>query len=115
VYDLDDRLLLIELFEMYEPLFTERQREIFKLYYFEDLSLGEIAAELGIKRQTIHGVLKEIERKLLLFEENLKLAYKRAYLHEIVGRIREILRQMDCGGKDVKELEMQISKLEEFI
>ncbi len=116
LYDLDDRLLLIELFEIYEPLFTKRQREIFRLYYFDDLSLGEIAEELGIRRQTIHGVLKEIERKLLTFEENLKLAYRKTYLHEIVNHMKEILHRM--GHKDsreVKELQRQIERLEEFI
>ncbi|WP_304459767.1 sigma factor-like helix-turn-helix DNA-binding protein, partial [Alicyclobacillus sendaiensis] len=32
-----------DLYAFYEPLLTERQRQIVELYHFEDMSLGEIA------------------------------------------------------------------------
>jgi RNA polymerase sigma-70 factor (family 1) len=47
----------------------ERSRQIFKLYYLEDLSLNEIAERMGISRQTVanqkHTALKVLRMKLL--------------------------------------------------
>ena len=38
------------LFDFYGDILTERQRELFDLYYNEDLSLAEIAENCGISR-----------------------------------------------------------------
>jgi RNA polymerase sigma-70 factor (family 1) len=47
----------------------ERSRQIFKLYYLEGISLNEIAAMLGISRQTVanqkHTALKTLKMKIL--------------------------------------------------
>ena len=47
------------LFDFYGETLTEKQRELFDLYYNEDLSLSEIAEHAGITRQ---GVRDSIER-----------------------------------------------------
>ena len=39
------------LFDFYGETLTEKQRELFDLYYNEDLSLSEIAEHAGITRQ----------------------------------------------------------------
>ena len=39
------------LFDFYGDILTDRQRELFDLYYNEDLSLAEIAENCGISRQ----------------------------------------------------------------
>lgn len=63
------------LFDFYGETLTENQRELFDLYYNEDLSLAEIAEHAGITRQGVRdGVkraehtLREMERKLGLVE-----------------------------------------------
>ena len=68
------------LFDYYELLFTEKQIEYFKDYYFYDLSLSEIAENHQISRAAVHDVIKkmhdsldEYERKLGLFQKNNKL------------------------------------------
>jgi RNA polymerase sigma factor (sigma-70 family) len=47
----------------------ERSKRIFKLYYFEDRSLNEIAEIMGISRQTVanqkHTALKTLKMKIL--------------------------------------------------
>ena len=41
------------LFDFYGETLTEKQRELFDLYYNEDLSLAEIAEHAGITRQGV--------------------------------------------------------------
>lgn len=68
-----DRVKLICLFDVYETLLTDREKEIFKYYYYEDLSLSEISENLNITRTGVFNTLKKVEEKLLQYEYNLKL------------------------------------------
>lgn len=71
---------LIRLFDCYGALLTDRQRDVLALYYQEDLSLSEIAAELGITRQAVSDSLRHSEQQLTEIEEKLGLAHM---LHQI--------------------------------
>ena len=55
---------LVLLYDYYGDLLTERQKECFELRYYQDLSLGEIASELGISRQGVHDNLSRTEALL---------------------------------------------------
>lgn len=68
-----DRVEKINLFDVYETLLTDREKEIFKYYYYEDLSLSEISENLNITRTGVFNTLKKVEEKLLQYENNLKL------------------------------------------
>lgn len=68
-----NRVELINLYDTYEVLLTSREQEIFKYYYYEDLSLSEIGDNLNITRTGVHNTLKKVEEKLLQYENNLKL------------------------------------------
>ena len=68
-----DRVKLTNLFDIYESLLTDREKEIFKYYYYEDLSLSEISENLNITRTGVFNTLKKVEEKLLQYEDNLKL------------------------------------------
>ena len=57
------------LYDYYGELLTEKQRACFDLYYNQDLSLGEIAAETGVTRQGVHDTLVRAEAQLRDFEE----------------------------------------------
>lgn len=46
-----DALQMSLLFDYYGELLSEKQRVCFDLYYNQDLSLSEIASELGITRR----------------------------------------------------------------
>ena len=68
------------LLDFYGELLTDKQRECFDLHYNEDLSLSEIAEQLGISRQGVwdnirraESAMEEVEEKtglLSRFEEN---------------------------------------------
>lgn len=64
------------LFDYYEKLLSEKDRECFKSYYFDNLSLQEISENTGISRNAIHKRLKKTEEELNDLEEKLNL-YKK--------------------------------------
>ena len=64
------------LLDFYGELLSERKRSVMDMYYNEDLSLAEIAAEIGISRQGARDIIKKSEEELLFFEEKLGLARK---------------------------------------
>ena len=63
-----DALQMSLLFDYYGELLSQKQRVCFDLYYNQDLSLSEIAAELGITRQGVHDSLSRAEAALGEFE-----------------------------------------------
>ena len=57
------------LFDYYGDLVTDRQRSCLDLRYNQDLSLGEIAQELGVSRQGVYDNLSRAEALLRNMEE----------------------------------------------
>ena len=56
---------------------TEKQQEYYEAYYFENLSLSEIADNNSVSRNAVHNQLKIIEEKLLDYEKKLKINEKK--------------------------------------
>ena len=51
---MDKEIYLSGLYDYYGELLTEKQKEYFECYYFENLSLAEIAENYETRRNTIH-------------------------------------------------------------
>ena len=96
---MDKYLYLINLYDYYGDLFTDKQQEYFKDYYFDNLSLSEISQNHNISRNAIHKQLKTIENRLLYYEEALNLYQKSQ-------KIKKIIEPLD---KDIQ------NKIEELI
>ena len=64
-----DKFSMTLLFDYYGELLTEKQKTCFDLYYNQDLSLSEIAAEAHISRQGVHDTLARAEALLENFEQ----------------------------------------------
>lgn len=64
------------LFDFYGELLPQKQREIFRLYYEDNYSLAEIAAEYKMTRQGVHEAVKHAMDKLKVYEEKLGLVAK---------------------------------------
>ena len=60
----ESRLMQSMLLDFYGELLTDKQRECFDLHYNEDLSLSEIAQQLGISRQGVWDNIKRAEDSL---------------------------------------------------
>ncbi len=67
---------IIELYDIYGSLLTDKQRTYFEDYYYMDLSLAEIAENYNISRNAIHDQLKRVNEALINFESNLHLHNK---------------------------------------
>ena len=79
------------LIDFYGSLLSSRQMDIITLYYEEDLSLSEIAADVGITRQGVRDSVKKAEAILTEAEEKLGLAERFKELSEKMDIIKEKL------------------------
>ena len=61
------------LLDFYGDMLTPKQREFLDYYYNEDLSLSEIAANVGITRQGVRDAIKRAEAQLMEMEDRLGL------------------------------------------
>ena len=62
------------LLDFYGEVLSERKRLVLEYYYNDDLSLAEIAQEIGISRQGVRDLVKKAEEELHFYEEKLGLA-----------------------------------------
>ncbi len=84
---------LVWLFDFYGELLTKRQKEIFELYYYEDLSLGEISEHYHISRQAIYDLLKRGETLLYQYEEKLGMLEHYLKQEQQLRKLRSILEK----------------------
>lgn len=84
---MDERIYLIDLYDIYGELLDDKKKEYFESYYFDNLSLGEISENLGISRNAVHKQLKVVEEHLRFYEEKLELYSKRKELKDIISKI----------------------------
>ena len=61
------------LLDFYGEVLSERKRTVLDFYYNDDLSLAEIAVEIGISRQGVRELIKKAEEELFFLEEKLHL------------------------------------------
>ena len=85
------------LIDVYAPVLTEKQREVIEYYYYDDLSLAEIAENCGITRQGVRDSIKRAETVILDLEDKLgfsKIFQKNAEAREIIEKnAKEIVSQ----------------------
>lgn len=93
----EERARVSLLNDFYGPLLTPRQRELVALYFDQDLSLGEIAAQFGVSRQAVHDLLRRSAAALEGYERRLGLAARferqRARLREMRALLAAALRE----------------------
>ncbi len=81
------------LFDFYGNLLTDKQQNIVRQYYYQDLSLAEIATNAGISRQGVYDHLKRSEESLRDYEDKLGLVHKYNLLRREIDRLEELLKQ----------------------
>jgi len=91
-----NRVYLINLYDIYKNLLSDKEKNIFEDYYFEDLSLSEIAQNLSVTRNAIFKTLKTVEEKINNYEEKLNFYNKKENILKFLDnneadKIREIL------------------------
>ena len=89
---MENQVLLCILYDYYGELLTDKQKQYFKDYYFENLSLSEMSENYEISRNAIHKNLKETEEKLLYYEKVLKLYEKNKKIKKIINNLDDDLK-----------------------
>ena len=102
------------LFDFYGETLTEKQRELFDLYYNEDLSLAEIAEHAGITRQGVRDSIKRAEHALREMEDKLGLVARYGGTERCAEELmREVerLRALNAGTLHSSEAEEIASRM----
>ncbi len=113
--DVEARVELNTLLDFYGPLLTEHRREVLRLYCEEDLSLTEIAEQLGITRQGVSDALQKGRRQLADYEEKLGLAGRYRALGEQARRCMRALDGIEAAGRDAERIREARAALEEIL
>ena len=71
--ELKGRTEVVRLLDVYAAMLTEHQRDLLRLYYHDDLSLGEIASRLGVTRQAVFDGLRRSVVEMQHLEDRLRL------------------------------------------
>ena len=79
------------LYDFYGDLLTERQKNIYHMYFCEDLSLAEIGSKLGISRQAVNFSLKQAQKSFDTYEEALRLVERHACARDCMTKLRQAL------------------------
>ena len=90
---MEERDYLVILYDFYFELLSDKQKEYFEDYYFNNLSLSEISENTGFSRNAIHKNIKGVCDKLYFYEEKLKLYKKRNELFNIIKDLDDSVRK----------------------
>lgn len=101
------------LLDFYGDILPERKRSVMDMYYNEDLSLAEIAAEIGISRQGVRDIIKKSEDELKFYEEKLGLAQKLKHAEESATKVSLISSSFELPKDLLEELNTLIKIITE--
>lgn len=91
---------IISLYDIYKELLTQKQREYFEMYYFQDYSLGEIASYLNISRNAVFDQIKKASKLLEEFENKLMLKQKE---ERLMNKISEYEKKYNISLDELKK------------
>ena len=75
-------------------MLTDKQQEVMEQYYNDDLSLAEIAANLGITRQGVRDSIKRGEGILLELEQKVGFAGRYRAVSEGLAQLQKLARNI---------------------
>ncbi len=103
------------LFDFYGELLTKKQQEAFKLFYEDDLSLGEIAESFATTRQAVHDLLHRGESLLRGYEEKLGLVGRFQRQQAIISELDQMAQTLHQAPKqmDWQQFEQLLQQLRE--
>lgn len=109
----NDKLRMTMLFDFYGDLLTDKQREYYDLYHNEDLSLSEIAENVGITRQGVRDIIVRAEHTLLETEQKTGLIGRFTEMHSRIAEAQSLAETLarEAGSGRAKELAARLADL----
>ena len=91
-----------ELYLIYKDLLSEKNRDIFDLYYGDNLTMQEIADLKHISKARVGVIIKSVEKRLDNYENSLKLLKKNKELNKLlelndINEIKRIVKELIKG------------------
>ncbi len=99
------------LLDFYGDVLTERRRDALDFYYNDDMSLSEIAEEMGISRQGVRDLIKKAEEELAFYEEKLGLAKKFADAQLHAKRALELCEESAVSDEVKAEIRLLLNSV----
>ena len=105
------------LLDFYGDLLTDKQQDLMRLYYEEDLSLSEISENEGITRQGVHDAIRRSEAVLQEMEDKLGLAARFEKINRSADQIDDLAKKIldenntYCYSADLTEQANRILEL----
>ena len=102
---------LAMLYDFYGELLTEKQRTVFEMSNFNDLSLAEIAEELSITPQGVRDFLKRTEKILTDYESALELVKKHADRKNLIEELNNMIDALVISQPEKSQIQKELEKL----
>jgi hypothetical protein len=104
------------LFDFYGSLLTDKQQKIIKSYFYNDLSLSEIADNIGISRQGVYDHLKRSEKSLKEYENKLGLLSKYNEIRRNINELEDMLVEKNIlSSKRSDELSKKLESIKSIL
>ena len=97
------------LLDFYGEVLSDRKRLVLDYYYNADLSLAEIAEEIGISRQGVRELIKKAEEELSFYEEKLGLAARFRNTQAHAERLLALMEHAEVSA-ELKEAAQQLAE-----
>ena len=105
---MEERVLISLLLDFYGPLLTDKQRMSLQLHHEDDMSLGEIAEELGVSRQAVHDNLQRARHILNDYESKLHLVAQYEAREQVINELKDTLPAAVLSQSRVQQLLKQM-------
>ena len=105
---MEARVLISLLLDFYGPLLTDKQRMSLQLHHEDDMSLGEIAEELGVSRQAVHDNLQRARHILNDYESKLHLVAQYEAREQVINELKDTLPADVLSQSRVQQLLTQM-------
>ena len=86
---MEEVLYFNELYDLFSGLLTDKQREYYEDYYFNDLSFSEMAENYEVSRNAIFKQIHIVTDKLNEYEQILKLYEKKKLIMKISNSVSD--------------------------